>query len=122
MTTVTEGPHAGGFLISEAPGTRSRDQIVVAGGQGTLPAGTVISKRAGDSKWVAYDNATSNAAAGKAEGILFDEVDTSNGDVDAVGIVRDAEVNEDEIDWDDNNTGGVTAGTADLLEIGIVLR
>lgn len=118
---LTETPHAGGFLISEAPGTRSREQITIAGGIGDLVAGQVISQRA-DGKWVDYDNAVSSNAGGAAEGILFADSPEEGEDREAVAIVRDAEVNEAELDWGDNNTAGVTAGTAELLALGIVQR
>ncbi|MBL6852355.1 MAG: head decoration protein, partial [Alphaproteobacteria bacterium] len=41
--TINESFHAGGFMISEGPGTRSRDQITIASGQ-SLKAGTVLGK------------------------------------------------------------------------------
>lgn len=44
MTIKTEGVHAGEFLRSEASGTRSRENIVVAAGSGKLPAGQVLAK------------------------------------------------------------------------------
>jgi hypothetical protein len=39
--TLTEGVHAGGFMVSEAQGTRSRAKITVLSGQ-DLDAGTVL--------------------------------------------------------------------------------
>lgn len=45
MTTLTENPHTGEFIASEAPGTRSRDQIVLTGdGSTAVLAGTVLGK------------------------------------------------------------------------------
>lgn len=43
MTLLTEGLHAGGFLVSEANGLRSRDEVVVLSGQNLL-AGAVIGR------------------------------------------------------------------------------
>jgi len=40
----TEGRHAGEFLLSEADGMRSRDNITVKSGAGILAAGTVLGK------------------------------------------------------------------------------
>lgn len=40
MATVVEGNHAGGFIVSEANGNRSREQSVLAAGD--LEAGTVL--------------------------------------------------------------------------------
>lgn len=41
MTILTQGRPAGGFLLSEAPGYRSREQIIIAASQ-TLLAGAVL--------------------------------------------------------------------------------
>ena len=43
MTTLTENPHTGEFIVSEAPGCRSREQITLTGPtSGTVKAGTVL--------------------------------------------------------------------------------
>ncbi|MCD1640105.1 head decoration protein [Pseudomonas stutzeri] len=42
MTIKTEGVYAGEFLLSEANGTRSREEVVIAAGSGILMAGTLI--------------------------------------------------------------------------------
>lgn len=42
MTTLTENPRAGEFIVSEAPGTRSREQITIKSGAGILKADTVL--------------------------------------------------------------------------------
>lgn len=42
MTIQTEGAHAGEFLLSEARGYRSRENIVISAGAGRLLAGTLI--------------------------------------------------------------------------------
>jgi len=47
MATLTEGQHAGEFLVSEANGRRSRETITVASGQ-DLSAGTVLGKITAD--------------------------------------------------------------------------
>lgn len=118
MTILTEGQHAGGFIISEASGTRSREEITVAAGQ-NLVAGQVLAK-VGDN-YVAYDN---DATTGNtAVGILFAAVDATAGAAKGVAIVRDAEVAEQELEWgDDNDTSDIAAGIADLRALGIVLR
>ena len=43
MTTLTEVYHAGGFLLCEAEGTRSREAVTVLSGQ-TLKAGKLLAK------------------------------------------------------------------------------
>jgi len=42
MTIKTEGAYAGEFLLSEANGTRSREEVVIGAGSGVLVAGTLI--------------------------------------------------------------------------------
>jgi hypothetical protein len=42
MTIKTEGVYTGEFLLSEANGTRSREEVVIAAGSGILKAGTLI--------------------------------------------------------------------------------
>ncbi|WP_027853846.1 head decoration protein [Marinobacterium litorale] len=43
MTVKTEGQHAGEFLVSEAPGTQSRESVTVLSGE-VLKAGHVVGK------------------------------------------------------------------------------
>lgn len=42
MTVLTEGRHPGEFIVSEAPRSRSRDNITIASGSGIVKAGTVL--------------------------------------------------------------------------------
>jgi hypothetical protein len=44
MTIKTEGVYTGEFLLSEANGTRSREEVVIAAGSGILKAGTLIAQ------------------------------------------------------------------------------
>jgi hypothetical protein len=39
-----EGVHAGEFLLSEANGTRSREEVIISAGNGKVAAGTLIAK------------------------------------------------------------------------------
>jgi hypothetical protein len=117
MTTFTEGKHAGEFLISEANGTRSRLNVTIASGE-DLVAGQVVGKITSGGKYAAYDNGAGDGTE-VAAGILLDNVDATDGDVEAVVIVRDAEVNGECLTY---LTGAdETAGEADLLALGIVV-
>jgi hypothetical protein len=120
MTTLTEGQHAGGFLVSEANGSRSREQITVLDGE-DLPAGAVLGKITASGKYVAVDPEASDGSE-EAAGILFAACHADGADAQAVGILRDAEVNEDELDWSDLNTTEIATATAELLAIGILMR
>jgi hypothetical protein len=90
MTTVlTEGRHAGEFLVSEANGTLSRELVTVKLGQ-VLEAGEVY-ELDNDDKAVEFNNDSDSGAAG----IMLAKVDASDGDVVGVAIVRLAEVKAD---------------------------
>lgn len=124
MSTKTEGMHTGEFLISEAPGTRSRDKVTV-----TVPAhttyqpGTVLAKLSADGKHVIYDNAGSDGSE-SAAAILYDTVANDGDspvDVEATVINTDAEVRKNDLVWDDEENDA-SAGLADLLALGIKAR
>jgi len=126
MTILTEGTHAGEFLVSEANvgGTgvsRSRDSAVVVSGQ-NLVAGAVVGKITASGKFTEYDDAAVDGSE-VAAGILFDAVDASAADANGVVIVRDAEFNAAEVTWKSGaSQGDIDAGTADLLAIGVIAR
>jgi len=114
MTVLTEGKHAGEFLLSEGNGLISREVRTIAAGQ-NLAAGTVLGKITSTGKYAAYNNGASDGTETAVE-VLFDNVDASAADVEAVTIARNAEVNGDEL------TGLDAAATADLLAANIIIR
>jgi len=117
MSNKTEGVHAGEFLLSEAGGTRSRDEITLAATTVNLPAGQLLGKIAATGEYAPY-----NPVAEPADGsetvaaVLWAPVAASESAQRTVGIVRDAEVIERLI------TGLDASGKADLLNRGIVVR
>jgi hypothetical protein len=118
MTTLTEGRHAGEFILSEANGSRSRENVTVASGQ-DLAAGAVLGKITSGGKYAAYDNGASDGTE-VAAAILLDACDATGGDVAAAVIARDAEVNGECLGY---LTGAdEAAGIADLLAVGIIVR
>ena len=130
MTTLTEGMHAGEFLVSEANVgstgvSRSRDVITVLSGQ-NLVAGAVIALVTASGKYVERANAADVASDGSetAVGILFDAVDASAADAEGVMIARDAEFNSAEVTY---KTGYVvdtddTASIVELSAVGVIAR
>jgi hypothetical protein len=112
---LTETLHAGEFIVSEANGTRSRANIVVAAAAAALPAGQVLGKITASGKYIAYVDAASDGS-GVAAGILYAPVPDSAADQKAVAIVRDAEVDESLL------TGLDADGRAELIEAGIIFR
>jgi Bacteriophage lambda head decoration protein D len=63
MTTLTETFHAGGFMVSEAAGLRSRESVTVLSGQ-NLKAGAVVARHLGAATPAAFAGNTGNGAMG----------------------------------------------------------
>lgn len=118
MPTQTEGRHAGEFILSEANGNRSRENIVISSGQNELPAGTVLEASGGE--YIAYAGSTSSEAAG----VLLAAVDATSADVAAVMIARDAEVNDAMLSIPVDNTAGdaLAAAKSGLATRGVIAR
>lgn len=122
MPTLTEGGYANGFVISEAPGTFSRDNKVLISGQ-TLLAGRVLGKITASGKYTALAPAASNGSE-VAVAILVADTDASAGDKTCAMIVRNAEVNKAELGWGALDAGQITTATAQLAAatINIIVR
>ena len=118
MSSITESGHAGGFLLSEAAGQRSREKVTIASGQ-NLGAGTVLGKISGDGTYAIYDNDASDGTQ-TAVAILFADCDASDGEQEATVIARDAEVNGEELIFASgvDEDGAVT----DMASAGIIVR
>lgn len=58
MTTLTETYHAAAFILSEAPGTRSRDKITIKSGEGVIKAGQILGKVRGSADTVTVGTVT----------------------------------------------------------------
>lgn len=112
---------AGGFLVSEANPNRSRAMITIVAGQ-NLIAGTVLGTITASGKYAVYNPALSDGTQ-TPSGILWDKCDATAVDKKAAAIVRQAEVNQNELTWFGGATGGqITAGLAALAAIGIIGR
>jgi multisubunit Na+/H+ antiporter MnhE subunit len=120
---LTEGQYAAEFILSECPGTISRDTVTVTvAATTTLAPGTVLGQLSASGKYVPYDDAASDGRE-TAAGILYAEAANATGapvDVEAVIVNFAAEVRGDDLTWG----GGVDedAGTADLAALGIKVR
>jgi hypothetical protein len=81
-----------------------------------------ITIAAGSGKYVAYNQDGVNGSE-IAAGILYDNVDATSADVEAVVYVRDCEVNGNEITWpSDIEAAEKTAAIAQLATLGIIVR
>ena len=112
---LTETLHAGEFIVSEANGTRSREEITVAAAAAALPAGQVLGKITASGLYVAYSNVAVDGSE-VAAAILYAPLADSAADQKAAVIVRDAEVDESLL------TGLDATGITDLAALGIVMR
>lgn len=118
--SIAEGNHAGEFIMSEANGKRSRENVTIVSGQ-DLGAGAVLGKITSGGKYTALNQGASDGSQ-TAAGILIAACDASAGDVAAAVIVRDAEVNGDALDWGSESPTEVTTGITELATLGIIVR
>jgi hypothetical protein len=123
MTTLTEGKHAGGFLVWEVLRDYTRDTVTVASGAGKLEPGTVLGKITSGGKFTALAPAATNGSQ-TAAGILWAGVDASAADTPGVVLLRGpAIVNRHEIVWPEGATEAqITAATTALAALGLILR
>lgn len=123
MTTLTEGRHAGGFLVWEVLRDYTRETVTLASGAGNLEPGAVLGKITTGGKYTVLAPAASNGSQ-NAAGILWGAADATDSDVPGVVLVRGpAIVNRHEIIWPDAITEGqIATATTALGALGIVLR
>ncbi|OCC05252.1 hypothetical protein BA190_10135 [Labrys sp. WJW] len=92
MPVKTEGRHAGEFLLSEADGAYSRDNIKLLAGSGSLPSGRILGKVTATGKFKPHDPAASDGSQ-DASAILLDNANVpADADLTVAGITRQAEV------------------------------
>ena len=123
MATLTEGKHAGGFLVWEVLREFNRETITIASGAGKVAPGTVLGKITTGGKFTGLAPAATNGSQNPA-GILWAAVDASAADALGVVIQRGpAIVNRNELVWPAGATEAqITAATTALAALGIMLR
>lgn len=97
MAVQTETyPHNEGFLVSEANGSRSRENVTLAASvAAALQAGTVLATQS-DGTYVQLDVAATDGSE-VASAILLQDFEVTSVDTAVAVIVRDAEVHSDEL-------------------------
>jgi len=89
---VTQGARTAAFLLNEASGERSREQILLLKGTVAFPAGQILSKNTAG-KYVPFVAPAAGVAVEVA--VLYEGRDADNvADRYATGVVRDCEVIE----------------------------
>lgn len=91
-TSLIEGIRPGHFLLSEADGQLSRENIIVTiAGSIKLVDGTVLGKVTASGKYVKYASGGADGSQ-NAAGVLYGNYPGVNGDYKAVAFVRNCEV------------------------------
>ena len=93
MTTLTEGPHPGGFLVWEVLRDYTRETTTIASGAGKLAPGTVLGKITTGGKYTGLAPAATNGSQ-NAAGILWAAIDATDADAASVVILRGPEAPE----------------------------
>jgi hypothetical protein len=119
MTTLEEKRGAGFHIVSEANGSRSREEIVVASGAGELEVGTILGQVTATENYVQLDPEAEDGS-GVAACILWDKVDATSEDKDAVAHLRDCEVMGSELVYPDGSDED--AINLELSNLGIIVR
>lgn len=112
---LNEGKHTGEFLLSEANGTRSREQVTIAAAAPAMEAGSVLGQITASGKYTVYDSGATDGTE-TAAGVLLYNVENSAADQRAVIIARDAEVQGSVL------SASTAAVKADLATVGIIVR
>lgn len=121
MSTLTEGQHRGEFLVSTANNSRSFEKVTIASGQ-DLKAGHVLGVVTASGEYSEYDPDNDDGTE-TAVAVLYDNVDASDGALEATIVARDAEVNGAELVWfADATEGEKTTGKSELADVGIIAR
>ena len=122
MTTFTEGRHAAEFVLSEAQGQRSRENVTQDEST-VLAAGQVVGKVTASGEYAQHDQDASDGTEAAAGIALYAKTTGAGAPVAISIIARDAEVNGELLVWQDDITGGeITTHSAELAALGIIVR
>lgn len=96
MNSVTMGPRNLSFVLHEGNGTISYEVVTIAAGSGRVSPGTVLGAITSNSKYVPSpaEIVTGQEGAETASAILAYGTDATDADVEAVVLVRTAEVKQ----------------------------
>jgi hypothetical protein len=124
-TPLDESGHAAGFILSEANGQRSRENVTLEGSAGTVKAGRVLGiiDTGSDTDLYAPFDPAVNDGRDDAKAISLNEVANSASTQEIAVIRRDAEVNGDELVWPDGiSDNDKNTAIAELATQGIIVR
>lgn len=114
MNVFHEAPHAGAYIAEEVSVNLSRRVVEIASGAGKLAPGTVLGKVTSSGQYVQFDPEADDGSQ-TACAILFDHVDATKQDVQAVVTVTLTAVNESELIWPEGISGQQLAAAINQL-------
>lgn len=115
MANLVEGFHTGEYLVSEADGSLSREEVTVTQTGTALVSGTVMAKLTATGKYVAYDDVGTDGSE-TAAGVLYTDCKAATGDRKAVVHVRNCEV------FGGALTGSNAGAVTDLKALNVIVR
>lgn len=122
---LTEGRHAGEFVLSEANGSLSRETVTVTvAATTTLPPGMVMGRITASGKYVPYNNAAVDGSD-VAAGVLYAEIKNAGGapaDFKGAIVARLAEVRLADLNWNAQAQAAIDAGVIDLATKYVITR
>ena len=126
MATLQKRQATASFIISEANGYRSRDDVTVTvPASTTYVAGTILGKITATGKFVRHAAGATNGSEDEA-GALYETITNTTGsgvDSTAVNFARDAEVNGHELTYEIGADGPqIILSDAALKALGIIVR
>jgi hypothetical protein len=125
MSSLTEEKRPGAFILTEQPGTLSRETVIVTvGATTTLHPGLVLGQITSGGKFVPLNNDATPAADGSqnARAILYAEIKNAGvaaADFDGVVVDFGAEVRDADLDY---NGSDEAEAKADLAGFHIKVR
>jgi len=129
MATYTEATRASEVILSEAPGTLSREMVTIASGAGVIPVGMVLGRVTGSGHYVPYDDDFTTGDPLLPDGrevarcVALETVDATGATKSCAVLMRLGEVKLDLLAWhEDNDAGDITAGLADLAGSYLIAR
>lgn len=123
MTVLTQDlARTAGYIVSEANGYRSREQVVIASGSGVLKPGAVLGKITISGEFGPFDP-TEDDGREVAAAVLYEGCDATIANVRRAVTARDSEVQIDALIWGAGvTTNQKTAALASLASLGIIGR
>lgn len=127
MPPIAEGKRKAEFLITEANGYRSREEVTVTvPASTTIPAGRIMAMITATGVYVPHDEDGTDNGTRAPRAVLFDNLTNDTGapvDVTATIVARDAEIRAASLTHDPAGNAAANANDlADLAAFGLIAR